>query len=81
MIVLKHNGIVYIAKSCWTLRDLEAYKTCAPDTDNLCIWHPNRRKNRLIATNSGGRFVDAIRYESIFPSVLDKKNLFHKSYS
>ena len=80
MIVLKHNDTVYIAKSCWGLRDPEARRTGIPDAENLCMWHPQKRKDRLIAAASCGRFTDIIRYESIFPSKLDPKHLILESY-
>lgn len=80
MIVLKHNGTVYIAKSSWCMRDTDEYIFQKPNQDNICMWHPNRRKNRLIATTGSGRMTDAIRYENVFPSVLDKKHLFLESY-
>ncbi len=80
MIVLKYNDVVYIAKSCWDMRDPEARRTGVPDKENICMWHPKKKKNRIIASSSVGRFVDAIRYEDIFPSVLDQKHLVFESY-
>ena len=80
MIVLKHNDTIYIAKSCWTMRDPEARRTGVPDVENISMWHPKKKKNRIIASSSVGRFVDAIRYEDIFPSTLDQKHLFFESY-
>lgn len=80
MIVLKHNGTVYIAKSCWCMRDTDEYVFKNPNEDNLSVWHPNRRRQRLVATTGSGRMVDIIRYENVFPSVLDKKHLFVESY-
>ena len=80
MIVLRHNDTVYIAKSCWGFRDLEARRTGVPDTENICMWHPQKRKNRLMATSCSGRFADIIRYENIFPSKFDQKHLIFESY-
>ena len=80
MIVLKHNGTIYIARSCWGMRDVEARRTGVPDAENLSIWHPQRRKNRLIATPTAGRFADIIRYENVFPSKLEPKQLILESY-
>ena len=80
MIVLKHNGTVYIAKSCWGMRDPEAIRVGKADPENICIWHPSNRKDRLMATTFGGRFSDIIRYENLFPSVFDRKHLIFESY-
>ena len=80
MIVLKHNGTVYIAKSCWGMRDPEAIRLGIPDEENLCMWHPKRRRNRVIAMSGVGRFTDIIRYENIFPSVLDQKHIVLETY-
>ena len=80
MIVLKHNDTVYIAKSCWGMRDPEARKEGIPDIENLCIWHPKKKKNRLVATDTCGRFTDIVRYEDVFPPVLDQKHLVLASY-
>ena len=80
MIVLKHNDTIYIAKSCWGMRDPEARRKCVPDVENISMWHPKKKKNRVIANTCAGRFVDAIRYEDIFPKVLDQKHLVFESY-
>lgn len=80
MIVLKHNGTIYIARSCWSMRDPEARRTGIPDLENLNMWHPQKKKNRLMAVSCCGRFVDAIRYENIFPSTFDQKHLIFESY-
>ncbi|MBO5945413.1 MAG: hypothetical protein J6Q69_02285 [Clostridia bacterium] len=80
MIVLKHNGTVYIAKSCWGTRDPEAERLGVCEAENIPMWHPDRKRNRLIGVTRCGRFVDAIRYEKIFPSVLDPKHVILESY-
>ena len=80
MIVLKYDDKVYVAKSCWSFRDPEAKRTHVPDAENISMWHPQKRKNRLIATSCSGRFVDVIRYENIFPSEFDPKHLILESY-
>ena len=80
MIVLNYNDTIYIAKSCWGMRDPEARKSGVPDLENLCMWHPKNNKNRLIAASACGRFTDIVRYEDIFPSVLDRKSLIFESY-
>ena len=80
MIVLRYNDTVYISKSEKGFRDPEAKRTGIPDTENICIWHPQKRKNRLMATVSGGRFSDILRYENIFPSKFDQKHLIFESY-
>lgn len=80
MIVLKHNGAIYIAKCRWTMRDPEAVRNCVPDVENINMWHPKKKKNRIIAVGDSGRFADTIRYENVFPSALDQKHLFFESY-
>lgn len=80
MIILKHNGTVYVAKSCWGMRDPEAVKLAVPDTENIPMWHPDRKRNRIVAVSRSGRFADAIRYERIFPSKLDPKHVILESY-
>ena len=80
MIVLKHDGVVYIAKCCYGFRDVVARKNGIPDVGNLCVWHPLKRKKRLIATTTSGCFADVLRYENIFPSHLDGKHLVLHTY-
>ena len=80
MIVLKHNDTVYIAKSCWAMRDPEARRCGVPDVENLTVWHPNKRKERLVAVSTPGRFADVIRYENVFPTKMDRKHLILESY-
>ena len=80
MIVLQHNGTIYVAKSCWGFRDVAARNAGVPDVENIPMWHPGKRKNRLIAVSSVGRVVDILRYEHIFPSTLDPKHLVLESY-
>ena len=80
MIVLQHNGTIYVAKSCWGFRDTAARSAGIPDVENIPMWHPGKRKNRLIAVSSAGRVVDILRYENIFPSILDPKHLVLESY-
>ena len=80
MIILKHNDTIYIAKSCWGMRDHEARRTRKADTENIPMWHPKRKKNRLVAVSGGCRFSDLIRYEDVFPSKLDPKHLVLESY-
>ena len=79
MIVLKHNGTVYIALSCWTMRDPEARKSGVPDLENISVWHPGRKKNRLIAMPFKYVFADLVRYENIFPTKLCHKDLVFES--
>ena len=80
MIVLKYNDTIYIAKSCWAMRDPEARKNAVPDEENLNMWHPKRKRNQVIAVSCCGRFADIIRYENVFPSTLDQKHLIFESY-
>ena len=75
MIILKHNDTVYIAKCRDGFMDHEAARMGTPIEENLCIWHPNKRKNRLVATIRNHRFTDIIRYENIFPKTLNPKHV------
>ena len=80
MIVLKYNDTVYIAQGRWTFRDPALRNQGIADVENLAMWHPNRRKNRLIASGGYGRFPDALRYENIFPIPFEAKYLVHNTY-
>ena len=80
MIALQHNGTVYIAKSCWGFRDPASRSSGIPLAENIPMWHPGKRKNRLIAVSSSGRLTDILRYENIFPSSLDPKHIVLESY-
>ena len=80
MIVLKKDDTVYIATSSWNFRDVTSRRGGPVIADNLCIWHPQGRKNRLIATTFSSRYADSIRYEKIFPDHPDVKTLVTKTY-
>ena len=80
MIVLKYNDTIYVANSCWSLRDPEAVRTETPIAENLCMWHPKKRKKQIIATSTYGWFTDMMRYVNIFPSMLRSKELVLESY-
>ena len=80
MIILKHNDTIYIAASCWKFRDLESIINETPNPENICMWHPRKRKKQIIAASRAGWFTDIIRYENIFPSKLASKELILESY-
>ena len=80
MVVVKFNGSVYIALSCWSMRDPEARRTGSPDLENVGVWHPKNLRQRLIATSSAGRFTDIIRYENVFPTVFNQRHLILESF-
>ena len=75
MIVLKHNGIVYIATSQRYQSDLEAIRTGKVNSENLKVYHPQNRKNQLIATNMATCVTEAVRYQKVFPKELNTKSL------
>lgn len=80
MIILKHDGAVYIAMSQSGIRDGMTMISGVPDTENLCVWHPDNKANRIVATNGGSRFTDMIRYADIFPSEMKSKNIINECY-
>lgn len=80
MIVLKHNGVVYIAQSCWKIGDVDDGTENQLCKENISMWHPSNRRNRLMATSIRSRFTDVIRYENIFPKVFDRKHLAFETY-
>lgn len=77
MIVLKHNGTVYIAKSHFTLREClpEPWREKDISEERIGIWHPNGETHRLIAVRDPGRFSDRLCYEEAFPASLDAHDL------
>lgn len=75
MIVLKHNGLVYIAISQCFHRSSEAVRNGKPNAEDLKAYHPKRRKNQLIATNGISFITEPLRYEDIFPEELNMKSL------
>ena len=82
MIILKHNGSVYIAKSHFSLRDDVMTARIPPivNEENIAMWHPGGQADRLIATKFPGMFSDFIMYEDFFPSPLDEKHLVFDTY-
>ena len=80
MIVLKHNGVVYVARSSWGISDIESKISGKPIPENVAIWHPSGKRDRLIAMDGIGRFTDMVRYASVFPKHLDGKHLFLDTY-
>ena len=82
MIVLKHNGTIYVAKSRFALRETLGKATDAQSAseEDIGIWHPNGQTNRLVAVTGRGRFADYIMYEDFFPPVLDEKHLILDTY-
>lgn len=81
MIVFKHNDTVYIVRSRWGISGLETDPAGQPMPENVAMWHPSGRRNRLIACAGVGRITDLVRYENIFPKVLNQKSLFIDSYN
>lgn len=75
MIVLKHNGIVYIATSQCFQGDMDAVRTGKVNPENLKAYHPQGRKNQLMATETENCVSEAIRYEKVFPKELNVKSL------
>ena len=82
MIILKHNGAVYVAKSHFILRDeiMSARRSPVMTEENIAMWHPNGESGRLIATRFSNRFSDFIMYEDFFPTPLDAKQLVFGTY-
>lgn len=82
MIILKHNGSVYIAKSHFILRDgiMEARTSPVINEENIAMWHPNGEENRLTAVKFPSRFADFIMYEDFFPTPFDEKHLVFDTY-
>lgn len=82
MIILKHNGAVYIAKSSFALREeiFMPTKSDVKDEEHIGIWHPGGQTDRLIAAVRLSRFSDAVFYEDTFPSSLDAKHLVLETY-
>ena len=76
MIILKHNGSVYIAKSHFILRDntMEAKTSPVINEESIATWHPGEQADRLIATRFLSRFSDFIMYEDFFPTPFDEKH-------
>lgn len=68
MVVLKHNGLVYIAVSQMYQKDFDAIRTGKVNPENLKAYHPKRRKNQIIASNGVTSETEALRYENIFPT-------------
>lgn len=75
MIVLKHNGIVYIAVSQAYQKDMDAIRTGKVNPENIKAYHPQNRKNQLIATDCVTCVTEALRYIKIFPKTLNSKTL------
>ena len=65
MIVLKHNGTVYMAKSHFTLRGClpEPWREEDISEERIGMWHPDGDVRRLIAVRDPGRFSDRLYYE------------------
>ena len=82
MIILKHNGSVYIAKSHFSLRDDIMAARISPivNEENVAMWHPGGQADRLIATRFPGMFSDFIMYEDFFPTPFDEKHLVFDAY-
>lgn len=82
MIILKHNGTIYIAKSRFALRETLGKATAekSASEEDVGIWHPDGRADRLAAVKVRGRFADYIMYEDFFPTVLDEKHLVLDTY-
>lgn len=80
MIVCRYNGAIYIAKSSKGIRDYIGKMHGKINPENIPIWHPNNKTERLLATTSNGRFTDIIRYENIFPTELTPKNLLSETF-
>lgn len=82
MIILKHNGTVYVAKSRFALRETLGRTTATESVseEDIGIRHPDGRANRLVAVQGRGRFADYIMYEDFFPPVLDEKHLILDTY-
>lgn len=75
MIVLKHNGIVYIASSQMYQKDKDAIRTGKINPENIKVYHPQNRTNQLIASDSITCVTDAVRYAKVFPKELNSKSL------
>ena len=75
MIALKHNGIVYIAGSQRYQNDVDAMRTGKVNSENIKVYHPQNRKNQLIATNMTTCVTEAVRYQKVFPKELNTKSL------
>ena len=75
MVVLKHNGLVYIAVSQAYQRDLDSIRTGKVNPEDLKAYHPRKRKNQLIATNGVTCATEAFRYENAIPKELNMKSL------
>ena len=80
MVVVKHNGTIYIARSCWGFKDNAARKNRQVNCENFDVWHPEGNENRLMAVMEGNRFTDLLRYEDVFPEPFDPKPLVLESY-
>ena len=75
MIALKHNGIVYIAGSQRYQNDVDAMRTGKVNSENIKVYHPQNRKNQLIATSMTTCVTEAVRYQKVFPKELNTKSL------
>lgn len=75
MIILKHNGIVYIAVSQAYQKDKDAIRTGKVNPENIKAYHPQKRKNQLIASDCTNCVTDAVRYTKLFPKELNLKSL------
>lgn len=75
MIALKHNGIVYVAVSQHYQNDMDAKRTGKVNPENIKAYHPQGRKNQLIATDIANCVTEAVRYQRVFPKELNTKSL------
>ncbi|MBR2025052.1 MAG: hypothetical protein IKA02_04530 [Clostridia bacterium] len=75
MVVLKHNGAVYIAASQCYQDDAEAIRTGKVNPENLKAYHPQGRKNQLIAAYGTNCVTEAVRYQRVFPKTLNMQTL------
>lgn len=67
MIILKHDGYVYMA---YCSGDIEPNAK-----DNLSMWRTGKNKQTLVGVFGSTRLADAIRYEKIVTNEFNKNNI------
>lgn len=82
MILLKKGGVVYMAQSFDLTQPFTTERDFVGYDENLLIWRDDTKPHRLISVIGAGneRKRDILRYGSIFPKRLSKREMVDETY-